>query len=151
MDTLHIGDCEVVVVATYHVRAALEPDVGPPLVFSEPLEIGTINRVDNIGKYYGDVAGGSPDGIIFNPPDGFVNVNDIQTFLLTVEVVEPPNAHATWLDLHGGLAGEGNPPQQILNISDLQQILLGDVGTTYRGTADADHRDPCDCPDTQCQ
>ncbi len=152
IDTLHIGDCEIVAVATYEVRAALEPDQPedePPVVFGDPLEIGTILKVNNLGKYYGDVSGGSSDGVVFDPPDGFVNVNDIQTYLQTMDPA-PPIAHVTWLDLHGSPSGAGNPPQQIINVADLQQILLGDKGSTYSGTADPDHLDPCDCPDTQC-
>ena len=145
IDTLHIGDCEVVAVATYEVRAALEPDEGPPVVFSDPLEIGTILKVNNFGKYYADVSGGTSDGLVFDPPDGFVNVNDVQTYLLTLEPA-PPVAHVTWPDLHGSPTGAGNPPQQILNVADLQQILLGDKGLTYKQTGDPDHLDPCDCP-----
>ncbi|UCE60135.1 MAG: hypothetical protein JSU63_22160 [Phycisphaerales bacterium] len=144
IDTLHVGDCEIIPVATYEVYATRDA-----ILFSYPLEVGTILK-PAAGDYYGDVSGGSSDGITLNPPDGYVNIKDIQAYLLTQDV-DVPFAHVTWIDLHGGLPGEGNPPQQILNVSDLQQILLGDQGTTYTGTADLDHMDPCDCPHTQCQ
>ncbi|UCE62151.1 MAG: hypothetical protein JSU63_10660 [Phycisphaerales bacterium] len=145
--TLHIGDCEIVSVATYSLRGS--PD---GLALGDSMEVGTILKILNEGKYYADVAGPVYDDggtLRFNEPDGYVNIVDVSAYLLTADS-SPPIGHVTWLDLHGGPAGSGNPPQQILNITDLQQILLGDTGVTYKGAGDADHLDPCECPGALC-
>jgi len=105
LSTLHIGDCEIVPVATYQIRACLTADGS---VCSEPLTVGTIeqpegspgSRVD-----FGDVAGQVDAGTgNFTPPDGFATVVDISAYVLTSQnygTANLPQTHRTWVDLHG--------------------------------------------------
>ena len=85
----------------------------------------------------------------YTPPDGYVNVTDVQAFLLTVKNYPSgsPYVHRTWVDLHGLCTG--NAPNYIPNVADLQRILFALAGTTY--TATEDHEDPGDCPDVGCR
>lgn len=41
-----------------------------------------------------------------------------------------PQAHPTWIDLHG--LGPGNPPNYILNVSDLTQIKFPLQGIPWK-------------------
>ncbi|MFQ5589892.1 MAG: M12 family metallo-peptidase [Phycisphaerae bacterium] len=136
---LHVGDCEIVPVATYEVQAT--PD---GVVFSEPLVVPTIGKPDI--RHYGDVAGigtgDSPPLPGFTPPNGVVNVTDVQAYVLTVQGAPFPSAHTTWVDLHG--LSPGSPPNFIINISDLQRIQFGFIGQPY--TREPDQLDPADCP-----
>ena len=148
LTTLHIGDCEIIPVATYLVRACFAPD---GVLCSEPLTIGTIEQPfvspgfrGNYGDVVGPVEGTDPD-YYFTPPDGFVNANDVLAYLLTKQNYGTPNkpqTHPTWVDLHG--LGDGNPPQYILNVSDLGQILKGFVGDAW--TDDPGNMNPGQCP-----
>jgi probable HAF family extracellular repeat protein len=136
---LHIGDCEIVPMATYELRAT--PD---GISFTGPLEVATIHKPGE--RYYGDVAGigtgALPPEPGFTGPNGVVNVVDVQAFLLTALGPTSPSAHITWVDLHG--LGEGSPPNFILNVSDLQRILFGFEGQEY--TDAPNQLDPADCP-----
>ncbi len=146
LNTLHIGDCEIVPGAAYEIRACLPPD---GTVCSDPLTIPTTGlpllTPDHHGNY-GDVAG-PVDEITetFAAPDGYANVVDISAFILTKQnhgTVVKPQTHPTWVDLHG--LGNGNPPQYILNVSDLQQILFGNLGNPW--TQSPVNLQPGDCP-----
>jgi hypothetical protein len=159
LDTLHVGDCEMVPVATYAIRACTPPD---GTICSAPLTIGTIAQPfispgfrGNCGDVVGPVIGINPE-YYFTPPDGFVTVVDITGYVLTKQnygTANKPQAHPTWIDLHGlgdgepvctvsgepcfedvdclpdggvcRIPGNGRPPNYILNVSDLQQILKG--------------------------
>jgi hypothetical protein len=136
---LHVADCEIVPVATYAIRATTDG-----VEFSEPLEIGTIHKPGE--KYYGDTVGmgtgALPPSPGFTPPNGVVNVTDVQAFVLTMQGVSSPSAHITWVDLHG--LGDGVPPNYMLNVSDLQRILFGMDGQQY--TDAPDQLNPSDCP-----
>ncbi len=157
LDTLHIGDCEVVAVATYLVYACNSiADY-----CSDPLTIGTTGQPliapefrGNYGDVAGQVEGTAPDRY-FTPPDGFTNVVDVTTHILTKQNYGTPNkpqAHPTWVDLHG--LGDGNPPQPpppngnppnyIINVSDLGQILKAFAGDAW--TDDPGNMDPGQCP-----
>ncbi len=148
LNTLHIGDCEVIPVATYGVRACLAPD---GIVCSEPVTVGTIRQPEiapgfrgNSGDVVGPVEGTDSD-LHFTPPDGFTNVVDVSAYVLTKQnygTASKPQAHPTWIDLHG--LGDGNPPQYILNVSDLGLILKALVGDAW--TDDPGNMNPGACP-----
>ncbi len=130
---LHIADCAIIPVATYAIRTTTDE-----VVFSDVLEVGTIRKPGT--RHYGDTVGEST-GDEYTPPQGVVNVADVQVFILTLQH-EPGTPHLSWVDLHG--IGVGNPPNFLLNVSDLQRILFGFDGQTY--TDSPEHRDPADCP-----
>ncbi|MHC4698111.1 MAG: DUF7948 domain-containing protein [Planctomycetota bacterium] len=138
-EVVHVGDCEIVPVATYSVRAT--PDA---IVFSVSLEISTILKP--INWHYGDVVGMGtgdlPPLLGFTSPNGVVNVSDVQAFLLTMQGPLTPCVPTTWVDLHG--LGVGIPPNFILNVSDLQRILWGIAGQQYLDAPE--HVSPGDCP-----
>ncbi len=156
--TLHIGDCEIIPVATYEIRACAPPD---GMVCSDPLTIGTIAQPfvspgfrGNYGDVAGPVEGTAPD-LYFTLPDGITNVIDVSAYILTKQnygTANVPQTHPTWVDLHG--LGDGNPPQPpppngnppnyILNVSDLQQIVKAFVGDAW--TDDPGNMNPGQCP-----
>jgi hypothetical protein len=146
LDTLHIGDCEIAPVVDYAVYACV-PDSG---TCSEPLPVSTQLLPFNapgVRGNYGDVVG-PVDGITLNftEPDGFANTVDIAAYLFTVQnygTVNLPQAHPTWIDLHG--MGAGNPPQYIINVSDLVQIKFGFLGLPWANASG--NLQPGDCPD----
>ncbi len=53
-----------------------------------------------------------------------------------------PYVHWQWVDLHG--LGNGNPPQYILNVSDMGQILKAFAGDAW--TDDPGNMNPGQCP-----
>ncbi len=146
LGTLHIGDCEMIPVATYEIRACTPPD---GLFCSDPLTIGTIEQPfvsPGFRGNYGDAVG-PVDAITeqFTPPDGFTNVVDVSAYILTKQnygTANTPQTHPTWVDLHG--LGDGNPPQYILNVSDLGQILKAFAGDAW--IDDPGNMDPGQCP-----
>ncbi len=142
LDTLHIGDCQIIPGTTYNVYAC---DPTSALLCGEPLVVGTQVKPDT--AHYGDTAGEVTPELVFEPPDGFVNVRDISAWQLTNQNWGTPNlpqAHLTWIDLHGN--GAGLPPNYILNITDLTAVTLSWVnswpweGAPYGGLS------PGDCP-----
>jgi hypothetical protein len=136
---VHVGDCEVIPVASYAMRATLDG-----VIFSAPLELATIKKPGT--RYYGDVVGMGTGDLPplpgFTGPNGAVNVTDVQAFLLTKKGPLSPSTHTTWVDMHG--LEEGSPPNFILNVSDLQRILFGIEGFTY--TTTPGQLNPEDCP-----
>ena len=81
----------------------------------------------------------------FAPPDAFTNVVDVSAYILTKQnygTANKPQTHPTWVDLHG--LGDGNPPQYILNVSDLGQILKAFAGGAW--TDDPGNLNPGQCP-----
>ncbi len=136
---VHIGACAVIPVATYEFRATLDG-----VILTSPIEVGTIAKPDD--KHYGDTVGVGT-GLLwpelgFTPPNGIININDVQAYGLTAAGIESPSADITWVDLHG--LGEGRPPNFILNVSDLQSILFGYEGQTF--IQNPEHKNPSDCP-----
>jgi hypothetical protein len=130
---VHIGDCAVIPVATYMVRVTTDG-----ITFTDPVVIGTILKPDV--KHYGDTVGMST-GDSFTPPQGVVNVTDVQAFMFVVQHLRYA-PHMTWVDLHG--IGDGTPPNFLANVSDLQNVLFGFDGQRY--TDSPQHLDPADCP-----
>ncbi len=146
LSTLHIGDCEIIPVATYEMRACAPPD---GVLCSDSLTIGTIEQPfvsPGFRGNYGDAVG-PVDTITeeFTPPDGITNIVDVSAYILTKQNYGTPNkpqTHPTWVDLHG--LGDGQPPQYILNISDLGQILKALAGDAW--TDDPGNMNPGQCP-----
>ncbi len=156
LGTLHLGDCEVLPVATYEIRACLAPN---GIVCGDPLTIGTIEQPfvsPGFRGNYGDAVG-PVDAITeqFTPPDGFTNVVDVSAWILTKQnygTGNKPQTHPTWVDLHGQGDGNppqppppnGNPPNYIINVSDLGQIKKAFAGDTW--TNDPGNMTPGQCP-----
>ncbi len=120
--TLHIGDCEIVPGVVYNVYTC-DAITGDPC--SNPLAVETTRRSE-LMPHYGDVAGAVTvqNPCCFTPPDGYTSVIDIAAYLHTNKnwgTTTLPQAHPTWLDLHG--PGTGIPPQYILMVTDLTMIL----------------------------
>jgi hypothetical protein len=146
---LHIGDCPTVPCVTYHVYACDPMDID---ICSEPLEIAT-QRFPVLARpiaypLYGDVTGGMVQpGPEVLPPDGYVNVSDLQVTVLTIINYGGPNkpqAHPTWVDLHG--LGTGIPPNYILNVADLQAVYVYALTKTLPWVNTQEGLDPQDCP-----
>ena len=143
---LHIGDCEIIPHATYAIRRCLPPD---GIVCDEPLIIGTVAQSFLSPGYrgnLGDIASAPPSaGEPFGPPDGYANVTDYMAVLFTMQHLgtdDQPQAHTTWVDLHG--LGDGIPPNYIINVSDLQLIVKGVTGGHWTDFGGA--LNPGDCP-----
>jgi len=77
---LHLGDCEIVPVADYHISAT-----GDGAVFTPPLAIGTTPLPSLNLKQWGDTVGLN-NGIEWTPPDQFTNVNDVLAILHFITV-----------------------------------------------------------------
>ena len=133
-DLVHVGDCEIVPLAMYRVRATADS-----VAFSDPLEIGTIHKPGP--RFHGDIVGEST-GTCFTPPQGVVNITDIQAFLFCQQDRDGA-PHLTWCDVIG--MGVGSPPNFFPNVSDLQMLLKGVKGLTYL-ESHTDNRNPADCP-----
>ena len=136
---INVGDCNIVPAATYVVRSTRDGTT-----YRSAQTVATIHKPGD--RYYGDVAGEGTGDLPplpgFTPPNGVVNVSDIQAYILTFQGESSPSTDVMWVDLHGN--GAGSPPNFILNVSDLQRIKFGFEGQRY---ADApDHLSPGDCP-----
>ena len=144
VQTLHVGDCPIVPCVTYYVQAC------NPVLTDEcslPLEIGTQVMPWEQPRNFGDVAGPVTPQLQFTKPDGFQGVVDTMAYLLTNAnwgTVNLPQAHPTWVDLHG--LGTGIPPQYILSVSDLGLIYVyaGTYGWPWQNTVGG--LEPCNCP-----
>ncbi len=142
--TLHIGDCEIVPGVIYNVYAC-DALTGDPC--SDPLAVET-TRKPQLMPHYGDVAGAVTvqNPCCFTPPDDYTSVIDFGAYLLTNQnwgTTADPQAHPTWIDLHG--PGAGIPPQYIIMVTDLTMLLRAFVDiwpyeNTIGGLA------PGDCP-----
>ncbi len=66
---------------------------------------------------------------------------DVQAVVLSIQGPSSPSADTTWVDLHG--LGDGNPPQYILNVTDMGQILKAFAGDAW--TDDPGNMNPGQC------
>ncbi|MFQ5589776.1 MAG: hypothetical protein ACE5HE_01305 [Phycisphaerae bacterium] len=141
--TLHIGDCQIVPCVTYEVLACDSLD---PSICGDPLTIATQVMPFQTPRNYGDVAGPVTPTLEFTPPDGFMNVVDIQAWQLTNQNWGTPNkpqTHPTWVDLHGG--GTGIPPNYIINVTDLNALKFTQT-PAWPWPNSLGGLDPQDCP-----
>lgn len=122
---VHISDCEVVPAATYHILATQNG-----VLFSSPLIAQTTPAP--FTKHWGDVSG-LFNGVSWNEPDGFANVNDVLAVVSTVAGAAgaPPRS---WTDLHP------ETPNYLVNVADVQQAVFGAIGYVYSYVA------PSGCP-----
>jgi len=166
--TVHVGDCEIVPLAIYGVRA-----VNADTSFaSAELEVRTALRpangtfawwADAVGpleqRCNGDVrnalcaTGGPPCPtgqtcqLVWGLPDGYTNFDDfLAGDRLFMALPGTPVPHLTWVDLHGNDSAESgseqyDPPNGVVNYADMQQIMLAFTGRPYP------YLDPADCPD----
>ena len=144
---VHIGDCEVVPVATYEISACLPPN---GIECTDSVEVATIKQPlisPGFRGNFGDVAGNVDAGTgNYTPPDGNGNITDIAAYIFTKQnygTSNLPQAHPTWVDLNG--LGDGQPPNYILNVSDLGQILKALQSNEW--TDDPGNLNPGGCPD----
>ncbi len=138
-ETIHIGDCEIVPLATYGIRATSDL-----VILGSPLGVATIHKPGAL--FYGDVVGEGTGDLPplpgFTGPNRVVNITDVLAYKKTLQGPSSPSAHMTWVDLHG--LGDGSPPNFILNVSDLGRILFGFAGKEYADTPG--QVNPEDCP-----
>ncbi len=113
LTTLHIGDCEIVPIATYEIRACAPPDGA---VCGEPLRIGTIEQpwLPGVRANFGDiVTAPATSGAPYTGPDGITNVSDMQalnTSLTTWPGKNTPQIHVTWTGAHTNNRNPNNCP-----------------------------------------
>jgi hypothetical protein len=146
---LHVSGCGIVPCVTYHVYACNPADLD---MCSEPLEVAT-QRFPELARpiafpLYGDVCGGTQSpGPTVLPPDQYVNVKDLlvtQLTLINYGSATLPQAHPTWVDLHG--LGTGIPPNYILNVADLQAVYVYSLTNGFPWVNTQGGLDPADCP-----
>jgi len=167
-DVVHVGDCEIVPIATYGVRA-VNVDTG---FVSAELAVHTARRPANgIFAWWADVVGPlrsycdgdlrnarcepgdppCPAGQACRPawelPDGFTNFDDyLAVDWLFMRLPGTTLPEPTWVDLHGNDSGQSgsqafDPPNGVANHADMQQVVLAFMGRPYP------FFDPADCPD----
>ncbi|MBU0718016.1 MAG: hypothetical protein KJ749_07195 [Planctomycetes bacterium] len=121
---VHLGDCKIVPVATYQIRATVDG-----IVFSDPLVISTIAQPTP--QYWADCVGQMEAGS-WTAPNGVVNFDDVSAAVqyFTSAATAP---HLTMVDI------EPEEPNAVLNFSDIQQIVYAFQGDGYPFS------DPADC------
>ena len=122
---IHIGDCPIVPTATYALRGSHDG-----VLFSDPLSLQTIAKPGS--RFWADVAG-SKVGTTWQPPDEIINVNDVQAALARFSL-DPEAPHKTWIDI------DGESPNYLINVTDVQQILLAFLDRPYPFSS------PAGCP-----
>ena len=122
---VHVGDCEVVPVATYEIRATMDAEL-----FSEPLEVSTIAQPSP--KMWGDCVG-QLEGEAWAGPNGVVNMDDIMAAVQRFQQ-HASAPHLTWVDV------DDEVPNAVLNMTDIQRIVRGFKGEPYPFS------DPASCP-----
>lgn len=131
--TLHVGDCETVPDAIYHIQAiASGADEGNEARYSESLILGTV-------RAFGDVVGGT----IGTPPDNIWNFKDISSVVRGFQSTQ--TEPKVWLDLQGGIATPEVPNFTDINFADINWAVAGFQGGSYPFAA------PCDCPGQGCR
>ncbi|MBI4717150.1 MAG: hypothetical protein HY763_05040 [Planctomycetes bacterium] len=134
---IHVGDCEIVPVATYTIAATADG-----VTFSAPLTVGTIPQP--VPKLWGDTVGqfGVQNPGMWDPPNGVVNVND---FVAAMEKFQNPGTnrvHMTVVDVVGaGLPGFEACLNETGNIADVFNIIKAFQGNAYPFTTN-----PGACP-----
>ena len=119
---LHITDCGIAPVVTYHVRASVDDGTN----FSDPLEIGTAHAPDGESQFWGDITGGPVPDMpgLWLPPEGATNLADVGNAIRTFEnqtedTAFPPRV---WVDVE---------INQVINLADIQFIVSAFEGRPY--------------------
>ncbi|MBI4717920.1 MAG: PQQ-dependent sugar dehydrogenase [Planctomycetes bacterium] len=128
---VHVGDCEVIPVASFELRASPNG-----VVFTVPLVVNTI--AEPLPKHWGDTVGDVQSGA-WTAPNGVVNVNDfvavLQKFL---ELATAP--HLTVADVQG-VSSTDPCLNRTANIADVFLLIKAFQGNAYPFTTD-----PSQCP-----
>jgi len=114
---VHVRSPYVIPRSTYRIFAIAQAggQAGPLTVDTSPKPLD---------RQWADAVGIFQIGTGWGGPDGFVNVNDLQAGINTMQDT-PSSAPTTWIDLS---PDEAN---YIINISDIQAILQGIAGWAY--------------------
>ena len=157
---VHVGDCEVVPLARYVLRAYDGTNFSDPFVVETATRPGDNYWADAVGPFgtfcNGDssgaacdplnnsCAGGAPCLGAWTPADGAINFDDIGAAVRLFQ--SPPGAvlpDMHWVDLHGDNAGDAvvDPPNFVTNFADVQFMVLAFAGAPYP------FADPILCPD----
>lgn len=127
---VHVGDCEIVPVETYHVQESHLPDALALVVFTTAQPGG--------GKLWGDTVGSFTGGE-WDAPNGVVNVNDFQSILQKfLGAATAP--HITVCDVQ---SVSSNDPclNRVANVADVFLIIKAFLGSPYPFTVN-----PASCP-----
>ena len=129
---VHVGDCEIVPVATYAITGTIDA-----IGFSSSLHVETI--LEPTPLLYGDCVGSFDDVLgEWSGPQGVVNFSDVSAAVLGFQV-SPDAPHVTWIDV------ADETPNYIVNFGDISLIVKGFQGNTYPPPA-WEAPTPADCP-----
>ena len=122
---IHLGDCEIVPVAGYEIRATVDA-----FAFTDVLALSTIAQP--APKMWGDCVG-SFEETGWAGPNGVVNMDDIMAAVQKFQQLStaPP---LTCVDV------DEQVPNAVLNMTDILQIIQGFKSEPYPFS------DPADCP-----
>ena len=123
-ETVHVGGCTVVPVATFDIVAT--NFVGG----SAPLELPTTPKPGI--KFWADCVG-FYDGVKWTPPQGFINIDDAVAAIKTWQA-SGAEAHLSWMDVHD------EQVNHVVNFNDVFTIIQAFQGQAY----------PYTCPEN-CQ
>lgn len=130
---IHVGDCEIVPVAQYEIRASEGTGFSPPLLVS------TIDLPSG-GKPWGDTVG-SFTGTEWTPPNGIVSVNDYLAALQKFQNL-PSAPHLTVCDVQ---AVSTTDPciNRLVGIADVFLLVKASQGEAYPFITDPAACPPC--------
>ena len=140
---VHVGDCEIVPVATYGVQRIVH---GTPE--EDPASYSTLLAVDTCAKpaqarHWGDAVGPLLPGGWWQDPDGFTNFQDVSAAVFAFQKLPGhPGPEVMRVDVHGNEYGDASvdPPNEIVNFCDIQNLLRAFEGYPYP------YSDPANCP-----
>ena len=124
-EVIHLGDCEIVPVASYEIRATVDA-----VSFTDALGLSTIAQP--APKMWGDCVGDFGE-TRWDGPNGVVNMDDIMAAVQKFQQLStaPP---LTCVDV------DEQVPNAVLNMTDILQIIQGFKSEPYPFS------DPADCP-----
>lgn len=133
--TVHVGDCIIVPVANYQVRATFDN-----IVFAAPVAVQTAMLPSNNSKLWGDVCGPF-DGFLmeWSAPDQFTNVHDIVAMSATASGLF--NALPFSRANVQGVSASDPCLNAVTNTADLFAVVQAAIGNPYPFTTD-----PATCP-----
>ena len=127
---IHVGDCAIATGEQYAIQAIHcgcnpldETDYSAPLTLeTSPAPLPKL-WADCVGSFSGT----------WGPPNGVINMSDLQAVMQRFSGA-PTAPHLTWVDL------DGEVPNILTNMTDIQQAVNGFKGLAYPFTA------PASCP-----
>lgn len=127
---VHIGDCEIIPMATYAVRVTTDP-LAPDPEFSEDLIIGTIKKP---GSFCWADCVGIWNGNEWTPPNEMTGFDDIMAAVFFFKT-HPNKPNRTWVEVNDA------SPDMVVGFGDIQMIINGFKGWPYPSFPA-----PADCP-----